>query len=337
MVIPFPVKPVAIPAVLLGDVGPVKPVSPAQAAPDAVQPDPSTFVPGQKYVARVEARLSNGLSAVSIEGKLLHMRLPAAATPGSQLELTLITHAPRLKFLLPGHPAGGDNPATFSSIGKFISQLLSQVSSSFRPVVKSPAPLLPAPPTSSTQLPQPLQQAVTQSGLFYEAHLANWIGGKTSLQQIRQEPQGRLAPLVTAGEAAGSSPVASQTLPLVQHQLQVLETGLIQWRGEIWPNQTMEWDIAEHPPEHAANEPADSASRWQTRVHFQLPKLGAITALLTIDRQGVQIKLDTGAPAAAAYLDQARAALATAMQAAGLSVQTLEIQQDDASQTGQPD
>lgn len=61
--------------------------------------------------------------------------------------------------------------------------------------VRAQAPLLAAPPTSATaaQLPAALAATVAQSGMFYEHHLAQWVGGARPLALLRQEPQAALA------------------------------------------------------------------------------------------------------------------------------------------------
>lgn len=52
-----------------------------------------------------------------------------------------------------------------------------------------------------------LSQSVQTSGLFYESHLAQLAGGKTTLQALRQEPQGRIAPQsAPEGNAARNLP-----------------------------------------------------------------------------------------------------------------------------------
>ncbi len=339
--IPHPVNPATIlsatPANTVSHTRPVSAISPVA---NATQSDTPAFVLGQKYIAQVEARLANGQSAVNVAGKLLHMRLPASVNPGNHLELTLIAQSPRLKFLLHNDATGGGNPATLSSIGKFITQLLSQPAQTTTQAASSTAPLLPAPPTTSainTQLSGQLQQALTQSGLFYEAHLVQWFNGNRSLQQLRQEPQGRLPAHASVTDTPSSSPVTTQILPLVQQQLQTLETGLIQWRGEIWPGQTMEWDIIEYPPEHPEEETVDTLPRWQTRVRLQLPNLGEITATLMIDPHGIRIKLDTTTDDSMQRLRQAQSVLTTAMHTAGLTVRAMEIQRHDESRIDQSD
>jgi hypothetical protein len=82
-------------------------------------------------------------------------------------------------------------------------------------------------PKTAADLAPVLKQAVTQSGLFYEAHQARWVAGDLPTEALRQEPQGKY-PVVhmpgagaeqvaarmgnapeTAGPAAGRDPSAA--------------------------------------------------------------------------------------------------------------------------------
>src|SRR5690606_19278987 len=63
------------------------------------------------------------------------------------------------------------------------------------------------------QLVRALAQALQQSGAFYESHLHDLVQGNRNLDQLRQEPQGRLAatgqpgsPSTGAGASSSSSP-----------------------------------------------------------------------------------------------------------------------------------
>ncbi|MDT8364758.1 MAG: flagellar hook-length control protein FliK [Nitrosomonas sp.] len=311
---------------------PVQPVSPVQPAPNATQSDTPAFTSGQKYLARVEGRLTNGSSLVNVAGQLLDMRLPpAAARVGNQLELTLVAQSPRLQFLLASNAPASSQTATLSPIGQFLARLLKPETSVPAPSAPShAAPLLSTPPTISAPLPGILQQAIAQSGLFYESHIAQWANGRKSLDSVKQMPQGRLPVDTTIADFENPSPANAKVLSVVQQQLQVLETGQLHWRGDIWPDQAIEWMIHEQPAKSTS--PTESA-HWQTRLRLQLPNLDEIDATLIIDAQGVRIKLNAREERAADILKQEQAALVAAMSAAGLTVQTIEIKQHDASRT----
>lgn len=316
-----------------------RPVSAVTPTADATQSDTPAFTLGQKYLAQMGERLANGFSMVNVAGKWLQMRMPASLNTGDLLELTLIEQAPRLKFLLQTNTPIGSSPTTLSPAGKLIAQLLGQPGPPATRATDHATPLLPAPPATGVEkarLPGQLQQALAISGLFYEAHLARWFSGTRSLQQLRQEPQGRLPATATAADSASASPIAPQTTSLVQQQLHALETGMIQWQGEIWPGQIMEWDIAEHSDNYREKEQTDSETSrksgcWHTRIRLQLPNLGKITATLMLDPQGVRIRLNTDSAKIRQQLGKEQMMLADAMQATGITIHAMEIQQHEAS------
>lgn len=254
---------------------------------------------------------------------------------------------------LPDFSAGQRFPAStgasLSATGRFLGALAQDAARlTAAPPLTSTEPLLSAPPADSRQLPALLREALSRSGLFYESHQAQWVAGRRTLGQLLQEPQGGLSTGASSqiirviekpprnvnsepeAAAAGAvrnadSPVHAQTLTLVQQQLSVLETGQLSWRGEIWPGQWMEWDIAEH--RSAASE-IDAPSRWQTRLHVTLPKLGEVTAILGIDSHGVHIVLGAAAAETAALLQGSQQPLAAAMAVAGLSAVAVEVRNE---------
>jgi len=330
----------------------VESVAPVTAISDPLQSGPE-FAQGQKYQARVEARLPNGNFKVLIAGQPLQMNLPESARPDDRLELMLIAREPRLKFVLLGDTPSNTSASTssISTTGRFLGILARDAGKiPTVPPLTSPVPLLSGPPADSRLLPGLLQQTLSQSGLFYESHQARWVAGKSTLEQLQQEPQGRLAaaaapplepepkatlpkPSLDAEPAAAAAharqdseaPVHAQNLTLVQQQLAVLETGQLNWRGEIWPGQWLEWDIAEHPPaEHETGE----VSHWQTRLRLTLPKLGEVAATLALDSRGVRITLAATVTSTAVLLESSEQPLAAAMAAAGLSVLAVEVRHD---------
>ncbi len=54
------------------------------------------------------------------------------------------------------------------------------------------------------QIAAALARTFSGSGLFYESHQAQWVSGERTLESLRQEPQGKLAPLPAAGLGTGS-------------------------------------------------------------------------------------------------------------------------------------
>ena len=96
-------------------------------------------------------------------------------------------------------------------------------------------------PQNPQQLSLDLKNALQRSGLFLESHLAEVVAGKRTIESMRPELQ----------NLANNTPnTVLNTLPA--QQLAALEHQRLSWHGEIWQNQTMDWDVTfDEPREHA--------------------------------------------------------------------------------------
>lgn len=331
-------------------VTPITPVTPVTAIPDPQSSFPE-FAQGQKYQALIETRLFNGNSRVLVAGKLLQMHLPDNFQPGNKLELVFISQEPKLKFLILNEAPidTGKNNTSISTTGRFLGALmqdtLKQTPASITPTntvttlsLTSPTPILAGPSINSTELPGLLQKAIVQSGLFYESHQAQWVNGENTLENLQQEPQGKLvlvAADLPAAKVAASAllgpemSVHTQTIPLVQQQLTTLETGHLFWRGEIWQGQPMEWDINEHSQEKEKENESDQVAQWRTQLRLSMPQLGDITATITLNAQSINIKINTSQQDTARLLKSNQSPLTMDMQLVGLNIQAVEVQHDD--------
>ena len=283
----------------------------------------------QKFLVSVKTQLPNGNFNVLINGQELQLHLPQSTRPDSRMELVLIGREVHLK---PGEALPAGAGAELSKTGRFLGALTQDAARALTTPLTNTAPLLSSPPVNQQQLPALLQQAMAYSGLFYESHQAQWIAGKRLLEQLIQEPQGKLSSTTSlaSNSAAGillnaDTPVHPQSLTLVQQQLNLLETGQLTWRGEIWPGQAMEWDITEHP---SSEDEASELPRWQTRLRLTLPRLGEIVAIIGFDTRGVQVALSATDAETLTLMQGDRQPLTAAMEAAGLSVLGVEVQHD---------
>jgi hypothetical protein len=295
----------------------------------------------QRYQASVEDRLANGNFKVMVNGHELQMNLPANTKTGDQLNLLLVSKEPRLKFaLLSATPiTGSNNNATKTSLdlsgigaelsktGLFIGALTQDtIKSLSTPTLNSSTPILTTPPMTTQQLPSLLQQAMTISGLFYENHQAQWVMGKRTLEQLSQEPQGKIltsnvptinSPTLNSIASNNDTPVHQQSMSLVQQQLNLLETGHLSWRGEVWAGQMMEWNIAKDPSPSGEEEETTS---WQTRLRFNLPKLGEVVATIGLNKGDVRMALNATDSKTLSKMRDGQQPLAESMTAAGLNV-----------------
>ena len=158
--------------------------------------------PGDRFTARIQEALPDNTYKALVAGKQLTLQLSDGAKAGDQLELVLIDRSNKVLVAkqLDGGTSGPEDAnaypfAKFSPAARMISQLLPAEGEAPEPAALNRGqPLLAQPPQSqsaASQLASSLSRSVTQSGLFYEAHQAQWISGKLPLAELLQEPQGQ--------------------------------------------------------------------------------------------------------------------------------------------------
>lgn len=333
----------------------VQPLAPVH----EISSDLPEFQVGQRFVARVEAALPDGTFRALVAGKSLTLALPQSAKPGDTLNLVVIG---RTQHLVVAGRAENAEPApppaaVLSRAGQIISALLARGDGTAQTAqLQRTAPLLPQPPSSAAPLAPALQEAIAESGLFYEAHQSQWIAGRLPLESLLREPQGRLSrtltsPAATVAAAAtqasdvpsGAAPArtsetpaqaaATATLPtdlqpLVQQQLDAMATQQIVWRGEVWPGQTVQWEIQEEPSRQQG-EAEEPATQWSTTVRLVLPQLGELSAALRLTPAGVTVELATAEGASVDALRKGQAALADALAAAGVPLLAMRVEQNE--------
>lgn len=153
---------------------------------------------GQTFTARIQDVLPDNTYRALVAGKQITLQLPDGAKTGDSLELVVIDRTPRAII---ARLAGDANAATgtgqaypftnLSRAGQMIGQLLLAEGETPQPAALNRGqPLLAQPPASAAELAPALQKAVVQSGLFYEAHQAQWAAGRLPTAQLLREPQG---------------------------------------------------------------------------------------------------------------------------------------------------
>ncbi|SDA44544.1 MULTISPECIES: flagellar hook-length control protein FliK [unclassified Janthinobacterium] len=257
-----------------------------------------------------------------------------AGTRASSTAATLLSRAPLTPAnLLPA--LAGDTPAPeLSTTARAISSVLVQAESvPGAPVaLVGKTPLMATPGADPAQVAQKLRDAVGSSGLFYESHVAEWAEGKRPLASLLLEPQMQKA---QQGEPqkTGTDLASAQ---LINMQLHTHEQARVQWQGEAWPGQKMQWDISKDAPEGQQQEHADDgeeATAWRSNVRFQFPLLGDLAAHVVLQGGRVAIQMQAGSEASAATLRQHAARLEAALDAAGWPLASLSIagKSDDAA------
>ena len=350
------------------------------------------FEVGQNVQGIVQTQLATNVFRVNISGQLVQMALPPTIRSGDTIALKVTALQPRVTFSMTSSEKPLSTPEQLSNTARVLSSLSQQAPEKAYVRAAQTSPLWAEP-----QAPQPkllagmLQQALSTSGLFYESHQAQWLGGDRSTAQLMQEPQnlppqpsravtrnsienqtpvkndpvGNVAtevipaarqtpenpthkPLLQGNRTDQTTPVNDkagaftsthtthpsgtssspdkQTLgipehlqPLVQQQLNALDTHQMMWQGNIWPGQDMQWDVHEQ----ASQNPAIEGQRqWLTQIQLDLPNLGVVSATLRLNSAGLSLTLNADKPLTRQVLGSASSKLVSALTDAGIPVLT---------------
>lgn len=229
-------------------------------------------------------------------------------------------------------------PPTLSTAARVLSTVLTAAPATpaGAPVVLTgKAPLVPAGAAPvPEQVAQHLQTAIAQSGLFYESHVAEWVKGERSLADLMREPQMQRQQQAMAdggARAQAGGPDLSAAL-MINQQLHAHEQGRVQWQGEAWPGQPMQWEVRrESPDERRRGDGRDGGADgqpeqvWRSGVRFRFPLLGKVAATVTLAGDQVQIQVQTGSDQSAVTLRAYAGLLEQAMAAAGAPLSSLTI------------
>ncbi len=319
----------------------ISPISPLGDTRDELLHRLTQISLGQELVANVQARLSDGSFLVKLADTVAKMNLPASTEVGAKLNLTLVNKEPRPTFVINElSDSSNSTPTQISNTAHLITTLL-QNSSNQPPaavIAKSDAVIM-RQNTPLQEVAQTLQQAITQSGVFYESHLASWASGQMNLAQLMQEPQAQLSPhlgMISSepnAQQLNKLPdiLSNQTLQhLVNTQLQALEQNHIVWQGNAWPGQAMQWTISQDAPQHEQQQSAPQ-STWQSDVKFELPVLGKVTATLRLSGEHLSVQIHTEDADTANKLKTNTTLLINALSAAGIPLDTILIKPSEAT------
>lgn len=226
-------------------------------------------------------------------------------------------------------PAGTPMPAPadeLSIAARAISTVLADLAAPARPVAGG-APLAPHGVATTPQaLARSLAGALSGSGLFYESHLAAFTAGLLQRADLDLEPQARVpmapapvpAPGTSRPDGAGPMPGAAeagatatagivhpQARGIVSQQLDLLASGVFQWRGEAWPGVPLEWSVQEERTGPDENEAADAARGWTTSLSLAMPDLGVVDVRLSLRGTTLAAALTVGSEAASRLRERA--------------------------------
>ncbi|MCE1225707.1 MAG: flagellar hook-length control protein FliK [Geobacteraceae bacterium] len=287
------------------------------------------FQVGQQLRGDVLQSLGGGRFMIQVGGQAMEVLLPKGMKAGDGLNLFFVGEDPPT-FLLVRYGKGGD--ALVSQTGRWVSTLLGMQDQSapLKEGLGILRTLLEGAPSDPAQLEQVLKQGLKESGLFYEAHLSRWFSGDYSLDELLQEPQGRLSgPLGTQeGRSAlvqGHEGADPRTMAIVKEQLATLQTGQLLFQGELFPGQPMEWRIKDREGRGRGSDEQEQSSPWETSLVLTLPKLGRVEVAVSL--QGTHLDLVIGADQArsASLMEQGRAELQDQLLAAGLEPDSIVV------------
>ncbi len=313
--------------------------------PDKDTGGKGAFELGQKVQGAIQAEVSPGVFKVRVLEQMLQMQFPANIKSGDVVELQVMSLQPRLTFSLSVSANPLSIPEQLSNTSRLLSALSQQPQEQAHIRATHSEPLMAA----TTALPDTaalagkLHESLSQSGLFYEAHQAQWIAGARSTAQLLQEPQNRLTDTVktaltslssAAGQASllhdnAASGIPSQLQPLVQQQLNALETRQVLWQGQVWANQQMDWEIHEETPRQSASGYEEAGGQWATQIRLDLPSLGEVAAMLRFNSRGLSITLDATGEQTRALLGTTSSQLTAALSERGITVSSARVASHD--------
>lgn len=326
---------------------------------------------GQRVLAQIQSLLPNGSYQALINQRSVTLALPFAAHSGDAIELEVTESDGRLTLAVVANAASESgqtgSEATTTSLsrtGQLISDLLGAARDAKGEAKGDPValplnanqPIAARPPANAQELLPLLKRAITASGMFYESHQAAWVEGRYSKAQLLQEPQGKLAPLVTPqlatpsadSEAASSTPAAADTVriqikpaetataqatpaitpqaqAIVQQQLEAFATENFAWQGQIWPGQQMRWEIENESDRRGSSGDSDDSRKWQTRLRLTLPNLGEIDARLHVQGRQMTLSMLANSPETRSLLRNGTAILRDQLEQAGLDLASLGV------------
>ncbi len=256
------------------------------------------WAPGQQLPAHVIASLGDGRFSVMVEDQTLDMSLPHNTQPGDKLELVFVSGNPRPTFALLSDVTKGlpnqSSSVVLSDTSKLMGMLQQAAGNAANtklaqaPALANAAPVIPGEPPPTEQFANALRDAISQSGLFYESHQAEWVVGERTLASLLLEPQAQLSPLLNQQKGAAttspstststdsnrtvqansSAQVNSAAQPTTQSQLKI-DTAQMVITGK---DASMVPGAANDQPQNAISNPVHSATT--SLVQNQLDMLG---------------------------------------------------------------
>lgn len=279
------------------------------------------FLVGQEYLATVAAKTTDGKQLVEIEGQLLKMDLGSQVDKGQTLALRFMQSQPVPTFyLLSADKSNSAATAAISQTGFLLGSIIKQANEEGASMRYQANGEVTQHPQNPQQLSLDLKNALQRSGLFLESHLAEVVAGKRTIESMRPELQ----------NLANNTPnTVLNTLPA--QQLAALEHQRLSWHGEIWQNQSMDWDVTfDEPREHAEQSGQDETQKTKpvsSEITMHLPNLGKVSARIGVVDGRISIHMLTENPQTLATFKKERQQLFASMVNKGQAIEALTVGQ----------
>jgi len=119
--------------------------------------------------------------------------------------------------------------------------------------------------------------------------------------------------------------VHADAVPLVQQQLQTLDTRQVVWQGQVWPGQQMHWSIEEEMARRGGGQGNESPT-WHTHLNLQMPGLGGVSAKLAFVNGQVQLDISADSGDSVSRMRQHQTELVDRFASSGLQLSGVTIQ-----------
>jgi len=154
--------------------------------------------------------------------------------------------------------------------------------------------------------------------------------GTSSAVEAAEGAEGASNPnALSQGGPSRATVVPERLIPVVHQQLDAMATQTYVWQGQVWPGQTMEWEI-EDPQRDRQGDAGDAPAEWNTTVRLSLPRLGGVEAQLILTPAGVALRLQADDADTVKALDEARQQLDAALSAANVPLTGFVAERRDA-------
>ncbi|KRB93315.1 flagellar hook-length control protein FliK [Noviherbaspirillum sp. Root189] len=346
------------------------PVSSATSATDARQEvyrRLTQIAIGREVQATVDSVLDDGTYLVKLADTAARMALPVGTRVGDTLQMVFLAREPRPTFLL--NQQGGSAPASLSTTGRLIAQLLESAQQQGSPTaVTARTPLLNAPGLDPQRLAAAMQEGLSNSGLFYESHLREWISGSRTLADLAREPQAQLAGAdgETAESASQKTSLADsatrQTMLVRDSQLQIANSArtdadlmtssqlplptldpeaarIVHSQLNTLEQHQVRWQGELWPGQQMEWEVSEDTPEhtpagvqnpvWNSEVRFELPHLGNVAASIRLVGDSVQVRVEVDSDSTAEFLRQHGGKLAERIEISGASLDALLVKRDE--------